>query len=857
MGVLAGTVAFEARPAAGDDSVQLEQALLELADQGLDLVFTNRLVRPEMRSARPTATADPRAALDDLLRPHGLAVRKGPEGLLIVVRAPKLPSQIVGQVRERGTALPLSGVEVRLAGSDRRVITGDDGSFRFDRLTAGRHRFEAASAGFLPESIRIKSRPGETARADLELRPVPVSVDRIDVRADRPGWLAENPSTLELGRSDLIEIPRLGEDALRPMTQLPGTTGNDVSARIHVRGGRADEVAVRIDGLEVLEPFHLQDFGGALGILSSQAIDSAELKTGGFGAQFGDRMSGVLDLTTRSAVGPRQIQLGASLYHAEAGGSGPLPRDRGNWLASLRAGTFQPAARVANEGDDPRFEDGFAKFDFASRPNQSLRANFLFSNDRLGFTEQTAQLADEDEPEDADSDDEVAPAQPPAGAGDRLQFRTRYVNAYAWLNHQAMLGSRLFMESRASFTSTKRRRAGDESAVGSGFTLFDDRQVKMFKLSQEWGARIGERHDLRWGLEGRALEVDFDYLSDLTLVDPLAAIRTQAAVGANRFDQQFEGQQYSAFVTDRFRPSARWTVELGLRWDKNTILEDQELSPRFSLAFEPRRGSRLSLAWGLFHQSQRLYELQVEDGEHRFFPSEQAEHRILGFEQTFGDRLGSRRPIHLRLELYEHRIRDPRPRFENLFDPLSLVPELEADRIMIAPQSSLSRGFEVFVSGGLGASTDWWISYARARITDRLGDRDVPRNIDQTDTFKYGITYRTPWKWDLHLAGETRTGWPTTAITAVAAEDEIVPSLGPLNAERLPTYHRLDLRASRAWKLRKGRLELYVDLQNLTDERNVRGYDVALGEVSGMPTVVIGEKTWSRLTPSLGFRWSF
>jgi hypothetical protein len=86
-------------------------------------------------------------------------------------------------------------------------------------------------------------------------------------------------------------------------------------------------------------------------------------------------------------------------------------------------------------------------------------------------------------------------------------------------------------------------------------------------------------------------------------------------------------------------------------------------------------------------------------------------------------------------------------------------------------------------------------------------------------------------------------------------EPELVATFGALHSERLPVYHRLDLRASRTWALRKGRLTFYVDVQNLYDRKNLAGFDLAVDEDEGVAE--LEPEHWPGLFPSLGvlFEW--
>jgi hypothetical protein len=78
----------------------------------------------------------------------------------------------------------------------------------------------------------------------------------------------------------------------------------------------------------------------------------------------------------------------------------------------------------------------------------------------------------------------------------------------------------------------------------------------------------------------------------------------------------------------------------------------------------------------------------------------------------------------LRVEAYRKDYRDLRPRYESLFDPLSLVPELRWDRVRIAPEAALTRR----------SAEPWngWLSYTWARVRDDIDGTDIPRSWDQT-----------------------------------------------------------------------------------------------------------------------------
>ena len=82
-----------------------------------------------------------------------------------------------------------------------------------------------------------------------------------------------------------------------------------------------------------------------------------------------------------------------------------------------------------------------------------------------------------------------------------------------------------------------------------------------------------------------------------------------------------------------------------------------------------------------------------------------------------------------------------------------------------------------------------------------------------------------------------------------------MPALGTLSSERLPVYHRLDLRASRSWRLRGGELELFFDVQNVYDRENVAGFDLGIDDEG--TGITLPEEHWPGIFPSVGISFEF
>jgi hypothetical protein len=217
----------------------------------------------------------------------------------------------------------------------------------------------------------------------------------------------------------------------------------------------------------------------------------------------------------------------------------------------------------------------------------------------------------------------------------------------------------------------------------------------------------------------------------------------------------------------------------------------------------------------------------------------------------------------MRVELFHKDNRQVRPRFENLFDPLGLIPEIQPDRVRLDPSSAQSQGFEVSVDRSDGPFT-WWASYVLSKATDRIDNRDELRSWDQRHAVQGGFGWGNE-KWDVSLAGSVHTGWPLTELYLVEdgvddeGEIEYIAVPGSRNAERHSTFASLDLRISRKWKLQRGSLMAFLEVSNLGNRSNAccLDFDFEEDEDTGEDVFERGVDYWMPLLPAIGVLWEF
>jgi hypothetical protein len=758
-------------------------------------------------------------------------------GLILAVAAVAAPAALAAELT--GVVLdasgqPLSGATVRIDSLDLSTLTGDDGSFALDGLAVDRYeiRFVAPGHAMLTRTVAVIE--GEPQEIEVRLHPI-VGSETVTVSSSYSMLERGTGSGVSMGRQDIENLPHFGDDLHRAIAVLPSTTSNDVSSRFSVRGGFGRENLVLLDGLEIYEPFHLKDFEGVLSIFDPRVIGGAQLFPGAFSARYGDRASGVLDMDTVVPT-EQSTSIGISLSNIWANSAGRFDDGNGSWVVSVRKGFLDIVMDLAGANDDenekesPGYMDLFGKIDWWITPKQNLSFNVLFADDTLELREQ--------------EDDEDITA------------TTGYGNWYVWTTHKAVPTSKLFVQTILALGHLDRDRDVLGIDHGDSYTIRDIRDTDIFTLKQDWSYQLSKRHALEWGLEARRYDTEYDYESTIEIGRTIPDPRFREPMGAVDYEDSFENEHYSLYVSDRFSPTDELSIEAGLRCDILDLTDESHISPRINVLWNPNDRNTVNFGWGHVYQSHRPNELDVQDGVTTFFDAERAEHIVLGYERRFG------KSWSLRAEAYQRETSDPRVRYENLFDPLGQFPEASYDRVEIEATSSIARGIELFVRGPGGKKFDWWASYVYSDVVDRgVYGRDQKRWFDQPHALTLNVNYRPGPGWNLNGVWLYHTGWPSTNVTAVLDEGEVVPVVGPFYDERLPAYHRLDLRASYTKEFRWSRLVFFADVQNLYGRKNLSGYEYDDDSFIVQPddtVLVIPEKEeWLGIMPSFGVRWEF
>jgi hypothetical protein len=273
-----------------------------------------------------------------------------------------------------------------------------------------------------------------------------------------------------------------------------------------------------------------------------------------------------------------------------------------------------------------------------------------------------------------------------------------------------------------------------------------------------------------------------------------------------------------------------------------TTAEAWLYDPRVSLRWKMSQSTNLRAHWGRFHQTDEVHELKVEDGLTAFPEAQRSEQLIVGVDHRL------RNGLALRLEGFRKLQADPRPHFENLLDPMSLIPEIAPDRVSVAPLAADIKGAE-FSLIAEAQDSNWWLGLSWSEARDSVDGRKVPRSWDQTWAATAGMDW-TRGSWRFGAVASAHRGWPTTRL-----EDS---ELGPRNGARFATRATLDLRAEYRKPLAIGSIAFTFELTNAVNIGNTCCYKlIADDDGNGNVTFTTKSSDWLPLVPSVGVLWEF
>ncbi|VAW88261.1 hypothetical protein MNBD_GAMMA18-1045 [hydrothermal vent metagenome] len=722
-------------------------------------------------------------------------------------------------VKERGSGNPVEGATVVINDGAAYDETTESGRILFSDIPPP-SRIKVLAAGF--ETL-IKTRGLNRPELVLYLLPVVIESEGLSVTAER---LTEKTSKLSLSVDELTRAAGSGGDPLKAITALPGIVATEEgSAEVYMRGSNGNENITWVNNAPVGYLYH---FGGFQSTINPALIEDINVFLGGFPVQYGDALGGVIDAKLRAPKNDRRhYKFDISTISSSFLVEGPAGENGDSFFIAGRRSYLD----LVLSPDDAT--DLFADED-ESDPDQILLVPRFYNFQALyrhqlknGYLDGYLFTA---------GDEMKMELRSSARSDPQLAGKLRNKQEYQTLGltWQQRWNSRWDSLSTVAYIHDKSATRLGRDEQGDPFYVKVEGDTLYLQPELRWQLRADSK--LSFGFSSRYARFPVDLYSPRRCSenDPNCDITSQKKY---RLKKVIYAAEASPYIKYRRQWTEKLTTQLGLRHTNIEVtggFNTHKFSPRTTLEYQLTNDTLLMATWGQYIQMPNGAEIVQSFGNPALLMTE-AEHRILGIEHQVN-------PLYsVKAEVYHKPM-------ENLVIALddNDPPDNFANR-----GTGEAYGFDLFIKRTPSQGKIGWLSlsWAKSRRTNQITGitRDFSGDQPLTVTAVWGQPFGGNWtRWDWSIKAQANSGRPYTKITGRnwdAANNRWIAEYGKHNAERLPTYYKVDLRIGREVLLQESKLKFYLDLQNITFAKNIVEYDYGdeyqnidnPTEVTGMP----------------------
>ena len=247
---------------------------------------------------------------------------------------------IRGNVYDKTNGEPILFGNIRLLENGVGTNTNENGFFSLTNLPAGRYTLVASYLGYDSVAVRLNIRANAIDYQRVLMEPQAINLTTVDVSGRKERARTEvGMSTLTVTPKQIKSLPSAGGEAdiAQYLSILPGiVSSGDQGGQLYIRGGSPVQNKVLLDGMTIFNPFHSI---GLFSVFETEAVRSIDVLTGGFNAEYGGRISAVVDIKTREGNKQRLSGLvSASPFQAKVLLEGPIKKlnpETGNSISFL------------------------------------------------------------------------------------------------------------------------------------------------------------------------------------------------------------------------------------------------------------------------------------------------------------------------------------------------------------------------------------------------------------------------------------------------------------------------------------------------------------------------------------------
>lgn len=706
---------------------------------------------------------------------------------------------VVAQVKIHGKITdangePIEFATVRVGGTAIGVTSGLEGEYSLTCAKADTVTVYYSCIGYREEKRQLIG-PAADVTVNVRLQLNTEVLQQVEVTELKK----QTGSVATIDASELKRSPDVSGGSVESLlTTLAGVTGaNEMSSQYSVRGGSYDENSVYINGVEIYRP-QLVSSGQqeGLSIINPDLVGAIGFSTGGYPAEYGDKMSSVLDITYRTPEAFEGSVTGSLMGGSLAIGQGSKR------FSQLHGVRYKSNSSLLGSTDtkgeyDPRYFDYQTSmtYRFSDRFTASVLGNIAINRYLFTPVNRTTNFG-------TSADAKQFTVYFDGHEKDRFET---YFGALS-LDYRVNRGTALQLLASGYLTNelvaydisgeywldqAGTSDVGGELGVGRYHEHARNRlKASVLALALKGRTALNPQHTLTYGVNVQTEKI-MDRSREWELRDSagysLPAIPDQLRVIYN-LDSHHDltSTRFAAFVQDawKFSTAAGFvTINAGIRLSHWSFNKETLVSPRASIGFIPERspGWALRFATGLYYQTPffKEYRMPVTDAEgnqtivlNENIKSQRSLHFIFGSDYTFR---ALNRPFKFSGEVY--------------YKSMSNLVPYEIDNLKLVysgrnESSGYAAGIDLKLFGQFVPGSDSWVSFSLMKTSETLHGVKVPRPTDRGYSLGLYFTDYFPKipRLKFSLRGVFMQGLPATAPRSTRDVDYF----------RMPPYKRVD-----------------------------------------------------------------
>ena len=251
--------------------------------------------------------------------------------LFFVVSSFAQTGTIRGFVSDKNTGESIMFCNVTIDGTSHGSQTDLNGMYTLSKIPVGEHKIVVTFIGYKKLTQDISLNKGQILTLKFELESSTVNIGEVEISAERQEMKTDvKAASIKITNEDLNLVPTIGGEAdlAQYMQIIPGVifTG-DQGGQLYIRGGSPVQNKVLLDGMTIYSPFHSI---GLFSVFDADIIKTTDVYTGGFSAEYGGRVSSIMDIKTKDGNKKRlQGKLSSNTFGSKLLVEGPLKKGGG------------------------------------------------------------------------------------------------------------------------------------------------------------------------------------------------------------------------------------------------------------------------------------------------------------------------------------------------------------------------------------------------------------------------------------------------------------------------------------------------------------------------------------------------